>query len=54
MPIYEYRCRKCGDERERITTTLSQPPSCCGEEMTRQVSRPGFRMDHTVIASKGK
>jgi putative FmdB family regulatory protein len=47
MPIYEYRCDKCGVEKEYLQK-LSDPPigACpCGEStMTKLVSAAGFQL----------
>jgi len=46
MPIYEYRCRSCGNQFERIQK-FSDPPvaECpsCGAEVEKLVSRPAFQ-----------
>ena len=51
MPIYEYRCTKCGLEEE-VLQKLSDPPltQCptCGEAtMTKLVSAVGFQLKGT-------
>ncbi|MBW2058725.1 MAG: zinc ribbon domain-containing protein [Deltaproteobacteria bacterium] len=38
MPIYEYRCEKCGKEFEKLVLPNSQEPTCPGCD-ARQVSR---------------
>ena len=48
MPIYEYICRKCGNELEKLQK-LSDPPltdcPACGEAtLKRKVSPAGFRL----------
>ena len=48
MPIYEYSCRACGEETERLQK-LSEPdwvdcPSCGKPELYRTVSAAGFRL----------
>ncbi len=43
MPIYEYRCLKCGNPREIILPVdeRNNPQDCiCGEIMTRIISLP--------------
>ncbi len=46
MPLYEYRCRKCGEHTEKIQK-FSDPPlkSCeeCGGKLERLVSVPAIR-----------
>ncbi|SFM63253.1 FmdB family zinc ribbon protein [Thermodesulforhabdus norvegica] len=49
MPIYEFRCRKCGRKNEFITFRISEPlsPSCryCGSnDLSRLVSRVRVRL----------
>jgi putative FmdB family regulatory protein len=51
MPIYEYRCRSCGAEKE-VLQKLSDPPltQCpvCGKpEMVKLVSAAGFQLKGT-------
>lgn len=48
MPIYEYRCRVCGFEKEYLQK-LSDPaitdcPSCGKAEMVKLVSAAGFQL----------
>jgi putative FmdB family regulatory protein len=48
MPIYEYRCKACGHELEKIQRMSDEPlsicPSCGEAELRRLVSAPGFRL----------
>lgn len=48
MPIYEYVCRNCGDEIEKLQAMADAPLtdcSACGEAaLKRKVSAPGFRL----------
>ena len=48
MPIYEYRCQKCGHELERIQKMSDEPlkdcPACHKPELHRLVSAAGFRL----------
>lgn len=63
MPIYEYICRKCGNELEKLQK-LSEPPltdcPACGEEtLKRKISPAGFRLAgggwyETDFKSEGK
>ncbi len=47
MPIYEYRCQKCGERFEKLVRTFSGQQSvvcpCCGsEEVQKAVSLFGL------------
>jgi putative FmdB family regulatory protein len=47
MPIYEYRCDKCGLEKEYLQKLSDAPiPVCpCGEStMTKLISAAGFQL----------
>ena len=48
MPIYEYICRACGREIERLQKlsdpTLTDCPECGQPELARKVSAPSFRL----------
>jgi putative FmdB family regulatory protein len=46
MPIYEYRCRTCGEEFSRLFRSIRAAegerrtcPACEGEDITRLISR---------------
>ncbi len=44
MPIYEYRCRKCGKRTSRLVLSISAPPEqscshCHSPELDRLLSR---------------
>ena len=47
MPIYAYRCKKCGSEEEHIQR-MSDPPvtkcEACGGKLERLVSRAAFHL----------
>lgn len=48
MPIYEYTCRACGEDTEKLQK-LSDPdwvdcPACGKPELQRTVSAAGFRL----------
>ena len=40
MPIYEYQC-DCGVVSEVLTFRTTPPPTHCGKEMLKLISRPG-------------
>ncbi|MCK5058937.1 MAG: zinc ribbon domain-containing protein [Candidatus Aminicenantes bacterium] len=46
MPIYEYKCNKCGSEVEifvkSINTTAINCPQCGSDQLEKQWSVPGF------------
>jgi putative FmdB family regulatory protein len=48
MPIYEYECRTCGHQLEKIQkfsdAPLTQCPACGKEELQKKISTPGFRL----------
>ena len=48
MPIYEYKCQKCGYAVEVIQRLSDEPlvdcPSCGAPAMKKQVSAPTFRL----------
>ncbi|MES1948412.1 regulatory protein, FmdB family [Salinisphaera sp. C84B14] len=48
MPIYEYVCRNCGHELERLQRLsedpLTQCPACDTPELKRKISAAGFRL----------
>ncbi len=46
MPIYEYLCRQCGAEFEKLVgshATEVACPSCAGERVMRRISLVGVR-----------
>jgi putative FmdB family regulatory protein len=48
MPIYEYECRSCGHELEKIQRMSDDPltdcPACEEPGLRRKVSAAGFRL----------
>jgi len=48
MPIYEYVCRACGQEVERLQklsdAALTDCPACGRSELVRKLSAPSFRL----------
>ncbi len=48
MPIYEYRCKSCGYELEKLQRmsdpVLTDCPACNQSELKRLVSAAGFRL----------
>jgi putative FmdB family regulatory protein len=46
MPIYEYRCKKCGNEIEIIQKMSDKPPArCkkCGGRLEKMISQTAFQ-----------
>jgi putative FmdB family regulatory protein len=46
MPIYEYKCRKCGthlEKRQKVTDDPLKECESCGGELEKQWSRTGFQ-----------
>jgi putative FmdB family regulatory protein len=63
MPIYEYVCRKCGHELERLQKISAEPltdcPECGEAALARKISAAGFRLKgggwyETDFKSSGK
>lgn len=48
MPIYEYRCKSCGHELEKLQRMSEDPltdcPSCGEAALQRLISAAGFRL----------
>ncbi|MFO1318059.1 MAG: FmdB family zinc ribbon protein [Burkholderiales bacterium] len=48
MPIYEYRCEKCGYEKEFLQKVSDAPistcPACGESAMTKLISAAGFQL----------
>ena len=48
MPIYEYRCERCGHELEKIQKisdpALTDCPACGQPTLKKQISAAGFRL----------
>jgi len=47
MPIYEYKCRKCGDKFEKLVRSSASEqqikcPNCDSDQVERQISVCGF------------
>lgn len=46
MPIYEYKCRDCGEHIEKMQKISEEPlKTCeaCGGNLEKQISRAGFQ-----------
>ena len=49
MPIYEYACKKCGNEFELLVRGKDQPActKCASVELERKVSLPAIKSETT-------
>lgn len=51
MPIYEYRCPSCGQQKEHLQKMSDSPltncPSCGAEGYTKLLSAAGFQLKGT-------
>jgi putative FmdB family regulatory protein len=56
MPIYEYRCKECGNKIEKIQNFDAKAPPCkCDKkvQMTRLISRTSFHLKGDGWAKDG-
>ncbi|WP_420597862.1 FmdB family zinc ribbon protein [Neptuniibacter sp.] len=48
MPIFDFQCQSCGHEFEKLVLKSDTPApacvSCSSEDVTKQISAPGFRL----------
>ena len=46
MPLYEYVCKECKEEKELLQRYDSKPPKCekCKKKMKRKLSRTSFSL----------
>lgn len=48
MPIYEYQCKACGHEMEKLQRMSDAPltdcPACDRAELRKKISAAGFRL----------
>jgi len=56
MPIYEYRCKKCGEKFEKLvrfstSTSEIECPKCGGRRVEKLISAFSTRMSSTTAAS---
>jgi putative FmdB family regulatory protein len=56
MPIYEYRCRGCGNDFEKYlprTTAAVACPACASDDVMRKLSVFGMKTDGALVSSGG-
>ncbi len=48
MPIFDFECRKCGNEFEKLVLKISAPApecsACKSADVVKKISAPGFRL----------
>ena len=54
MPVYEYKCDECGQNREVITPMGSDPPECCGAVMRRRYGAVAIRDSHSLTGKRNE
>lgn len=42
MPLFDYRCERCGQTKEVLVKETTEPVYCCGIWATRLPSTPGM------------
>ncbi|MFC1884367.1 zinc ribbon domain-containing protein [Thermodesulfobacteriota bacterium] len=56
MPIYEYRCRKCKEEFEKLvfgSNEIIDCPKCKGNEIEKLMSACGYKTTGSFTPSSG-
>ena len=56
MPIFEYKCARCGNEFEKLVFKRSEPitcPTCEGHEVKKKFSAFGMKIGGTFVSSSG-
>lgn len=48
MPVYEYKCEKCGKSKDIIAPMSHLPPECCGAVMGRLFSFPLVKIKYPL------
>ena len=44
MPLYEFYCKHCQEEQEKLQAYEAPAPECCKKPMTKLVSRTNFTL----------
>lgn len=45
MPLVDFKCKKCGTEKEKLVKDPSAVQECdCGDAMTKQISKANFEL----------
>ncbi len=42
MPIYRYKCVKCGNVKDLLLDLSAEAPACCDKSMERQLTSPSL------------
>ena len=55
MPIYEYRCKECGEEFEKIVRSGTEIncPECSSDQVRRMMSAFAFKSGDSFVPSSG-
>jgi putative FmdB family regulatory protein len=56
MPIYEYRCKQCGQQFEQLVLKRSDTiacPFCNGQNVQKRFSTFGMKSADTFVSSSG-
>lgn len=56
MPMYEFACKECGTDFERLMkSTKDKPacPKCKSKKVERQLSAFGMKIDNNFSSSRG-
>lgn len=59
MPIYVYRCRRCGEEFEKVVLSAARAddvvcPFCQGDEVERRPALFGVGSNVDAVSSSGR
>ena len=54
MPIYEFRCEKCGADLDVLAQMGDTPPNCCGAVMSRIFGTVGIRDSRSITGKRNE